>query len=544
MKKNIKKCFALLLAVVMTLTMAMTVFAENATTEEYTLKITNQNEYDAAVEYAVYQLFLCNLDANNVPSYTATGAFNETLISGKTVEDVAGMTSEKLYQLVVAKIRTKDVQAYMTLTTGTELTVPAGYYLVVPTNLADTKDTDSDSLNNEGGTVSAPILVAVPKVTQKPDGSYKVENEVEVTAKSSKTSHEKKITDVISLYGTNDTFSTSKDTATSGVGDTIEYTITNTVPEYKSDVDLTEVNYFVTDEYDEKLTLSTDENTGDYAITVTSPASLRKGEVINKERLVTAKNGNARKVARVEDGDYYVEKDGNKFIVYFNFDKIKELNATQVVIKAKFTLNNDATPGTDVVNNSKLTYTNNYYTGTDSDLEDQVKSYTFKFNVYKYDTKKETPLGGATFGLYKDQACTEANKIAEVTSSKTNGVVDFGKLLNEGTYYVKEITAPNGYRVDDHVYTVVITGTKVNGEYNGTYTVNVDGNVITNTVEVDNKIIYTGNIPVLGIGNTPGLTLPGTGGIGTTLFTFGGIALILIAGVMFIVYTRKQKKQS
>ena len=41
-----------------------------------------------------------------------------------------------------------------------------------------------------------------------------------------------------------------------------------------------------------------------------------------------------------------------------------------------------------------------------------------------------------------------------------------------------------------------------------------------------------------------GLTLPGTGGIGTTLFTFGGIALILIAGVMFIVYTRKQKKQS
>ena len=96
------------------------------------------------------------------------------------------------------------------------------------------------------------------------------------------------------------------------------------------------------------------------------------------------------------------------------------------------------------------------------------------------------------------------------------------------------------------MYTVVIEGTTANGEYNGTYTVKVDNNVITNTVKVGNKTIYTAtdNIPVLGIGNTPGLTLPGTGGIGTTLFTFGGIALILVACVMFIVYTRKQKKQS
>lgn len=535
MKKNIKKCFALLLAVVMILTMAMTVFAENATTEGggYTLKITNQNDYDTAVQYDVYQLFLCNLDANNVPSYTATGQ-NAALVNGKTVEVVAAMTAEKLYRLV-AEISTKDIVPYSTLTTNQAITVPAGYYLVVPTNTAGTADTDNDSLNNKGGTVSAPILVAVPKVDKNTEGNYVVTKDVVVTAKNSETSHVKKITKVDSVYGTDDTISGSKDTATSGAGDTIEYTITNTVPEYKSDVDLAKVNYFVTDEYDKNLTLSGAND----AITI-SP-SLKEGSGIEPVS-VTAKNGNVREVTRVKGGDYFVVKEGHKFIVYFNFETIK--TATQVVIKAKFTLNNDATPGTDVVNNSKLTYTNNYYTGTDSDLEDQVKSYTFKFNVYKYDTKKETPLGGATFGLYKDQACTEANKIAEVTSSETNGVVDFGKLLNEGTYYVKEITAPNGYRVDDHVYTVVITGTKVNGEYNGTYTVNVDGNVITNTVEVGNKIIYTDNIPVLGIGNTPGLTLPGTGGIGTTLFTFGGIALILIAGVMFIVYTRKQKKQS
>ena len=62
-----------------------------------------------------------------------------------------------------------------------------------------------------------------------------------------------------------------------------------------------------------------------------------------------------------------------------------------------------------------------------------------------------------------------------------------------------------------------------------------DANKVTWNIDNDNPIQIT---------NTKGLTLPGTGGIGTTLFTFGGIALILIAGVMFIVYTRKQKKQS
>ena len=44
--------------------------------------------------------------------------------------------------------------------------------------------------------------------------------------------------------------------------------------------------------------------------------------------------------------------------------------------------------------------------------------------------------------------------------------------------------------------------------------------------------------------NAKGLSLPGTGGMGTTLFTFGGLVLVLVAGIMFVVYIRRQKKQS
>ena len=538
MKKIMKKCFAILLVVAMTLTMTVTAFAEEETsTSTYTLTVNTQKDYDKAVEYAVYQLFRCDLDKNNVPSYKTAGAVNGNLVGTKTVEEISKLQDESdLLYAFAAGISTSGTTAYKTLTTKDTIGVDAGYYLLVPTNLADTADSDSDIMHDKGGTVSAPILVSVPGVTKNTDGTYAVKNDVTVYAKNSEVSHKKKITDVDSVNGTNDTFSESGDTATAGEGDTIKYTITNTVPKYKADVDPTKVNYFVTDTYDPNLTLQN--------VVVNGTKGTGVEDVI-----FTAKDGTERIVKRVEgeEADYFVAENttDHQFIVYFNFDSIK--SETNVVIQASFTLNNTATPGTPVVNHSQLTYTNNYYVGnnSDSNLDDEVKSYTFKFNVFKYDTSKteNAALEGAKFGLYKEDGTT---LIKEATSG-TDGIVNFGILLNKGTYYVKEITAPNGYRVDDHPYKVVISAPQTNNEYDGNYTVTVDDETsIKNFVQNGDITIYPAkdNIPVLGIGNTPGLSLPGTGGMGTTLFTFGGLVLVLVAGIMFVVYIRRQKKQS
>ena len=536
MKKIMKKCFAILLVVAMTLTMTVTAFAEEETsTSTYKLTVKNQNAYDETVQYAVYQLFLCDLDKNKVPSYKTAGAYNRDLVGTKTVEEISKMTDEFLYAFA-AGISTSGATAYKTLTTNTTIDVDAGYYLLVPTNLANTADSDSDTMNDKGGTVSAPILVAVPGVTKNTDGTYDVNENVEVNAKNSEVSHKKKITDVVSVNGTNDTFSESGDTATAGEGDTIKYTITNTVPKYKADVDPTKVNYFVTDTYDPNLTLQN--------VVVNGTKGTGVEDVI-----FTAKDGTERIVKRVEgeEADYFVAENttDHQFIVYFNFESIKD--KTDVTIEAYFTLNSTATPGTPVVNHSQLTYTNNYYVGSNSDsnLEDEVRSYTFKFNVFKYDTSKteNAALAGAKFGLYKEDGTT---LIKEATSEE-DGIVNFNILLNKGTYYVKEITAPNGYRVDDHPYKVEISATQANNEYDGKYTVTVDDTTVINTVVQNGETpIYSAkdNIPVLGIGNTPGLSLPGTGGMGTTLFTFGGLVLVLVAGIMFVVYIRRQKKQS
>ena len=65
---------------------------------------------------------------------------------------------------------------------------------------------------------------------------------------------------------------------------------------------------------------------------------------------------------------------------------------------------------------------------------------------FKYENVK---LGGATFGIYKD-----GELIKEVTTGEDGTAYAGG--LDLGVYEVKEITAPEGYKLDDTVYTVEI----------------------------------------------------------------------------------------
>lgn len=65
---------------------------------------------------------------------------------------------------------------------------------------------------------------------------------------------------------------------------------------------------------------------------------------------------------------------------------------------------------------------------------------------FKYEKVK---LGGATFGIYKD-----GELIKEVTTGEDGTAYADG--LDLGVYEVKEIKAPEGYKLDDTVYTVEI----------------------------------------------------------------------------------------
>ncbi|MGN0459797.1 MAG: SpaH/EbpB family LPXTG-anchored major pilin [Ruminococcus sp.] len=149
-----------------------------------------------------------------------------------------------------------------------------------------------------------------------------------------------------------------------------------------------------------------------------------------------------------------------------------------------------------------------------------VQVFTFNVVVTKVVKGETTPLSGAKFGLYKEEACTTMLKDA---TTGNDGKTNFGGYqLKAGTYYVKELEAPKGYILDSTVRTVKITPT-----YDTTNSTVVVSGYATN----ENGTITIENVKI---------SAPQTGGMGTIMFTIGGAALIAAAGVMFVMLKRKK----
>lgn len=93
-------------------------------------------------------------------------------------------------------------------------------------------------------------------------------------------------------------------------------------------------------------------------------------------------------------------------------------------------------------------------------------------------------------------------------------------LKGETTYYLKEIKAPQGYNTLTDAAEVKIGTTNLSATMNGTQYTN-------GGVHVTNKA---------------GTTLPGTGGIGTTIFYLIGGGLMVAAAVLLIAKKRMENK--
>ena len=65
-------------------------------------------------------------------------------------------------------------------------------------------------------------------------------------------------------------------------------------------------------------------------------------------------------------------------------------------------------------------------------------------------------LAGAVYGIYSDSNCTK--KITELTTDADGETKEHS--LEAGTYYVKEITAPKGFKLNDKVYTLEVKAEK------------------------------------------------------------------------------------
>ena len=175
-------------------------------------------------------------------------------------------------------------------------------------------------------------------------------------------------------------------------------------------------------------------------------------------------------------------------------------------------------------------------------------------------------LVGAEFGLYTDPDEAENETTNYYTNDLFGGTVTSdgtGRLtingLDEGTYYLKELKAPNGYIKDQKVIEVVITaeyepvhvkevvdGVEVEYDTNQlkSYTVTVGGSKTTYSIAHSLSDITESQVkrdPASSdreIVNTKGVELPSTGGMGTTIFYIIGAVLVIGAGIVLVTRRR------
>ena len=204
---------------------------------------------------------------------------------------------------------------------------------------------------------------------------------------------------------------------------------------------------------------------------------------------------------------------------------------------------NIAGGGTDNKNRVYLEYSNNprISTSLDHTPESEVCVYTYQLNSTKYhdDDTPGNELAGAGFRLYSDKACHDEDEIklkmnddgtySRDFSTESKGVEMLSnkdgqfnvKGLDAGTYYLRETKTPDGYSACPDT-TIVISAT--HDEHN----VNLSGES-----NLNNKII---NI------KAGGITLPSTGGIGTTIFYVVGGGLMVAAIVLLVTKKRMENK--
>lgn len=505
--KSIKKILSLVLALAMIFAMASTAFAATGTSPDSKGSITvNNTVKDNA--YSIYRIFdLESFDTDkNAYSYkvnTAWSAFfaegaeglNYVTIDAKGyVTWIKGANAADFAAKAIAFANKEDAKIAATAT---------------QTSTANGSDLVFDNLDLGYYLVQSNLGALCALTTTSPAAT--------VNEKNAKPTLDKTVKEGDDWYKNND----------ATIGDTVEFKATITVQGTAKD-------YVMHDKMDDGLTYQS----------------------VSKVTL----NGNDV----TADGNYIVTApgtDGCTFDVTFTEAFCNGLNSGDViVVYYSATLNENAAVEAAENNNAYLSYKDESSSTESSKTEESnTKTYTWEIPVFKYYTTtetvngvaqaKETPLAGAVFSIYKDEACTAANIVKFTKTSdnvyqyKADGTVteittdSNGKFnlqgLDAGTYYLKEIEAPAGFNQLDTVLKVVISHEGL--------TTSTDNDDLTYKLQtgVKNGDTYTmTDVTEVKVENKTGAVLPTTGGIGTTMFYVVGSALVIAAVVLLVTKKR------
>lgn len=539
--KFMRKVTALFLALAMILGMAVSVSAIEST-DTGMIQVTGA---EAGVNVTAYRLMDVNIDdaahqpvdpvyewvdaladwvRTNYPAYIGTGTDNSVQEAFSTAADTHDIAA--FYGALAAQIRSASI-------TLDGDTAPADGGAVDITGL---KMGNYLVLVENGMKVYSPSAVNLVPVWNDGTNAWEMSTPAKVALKSEEVSVRK-------------TAETADDQdLTASIGDTVNYTITADVPGYPAATLGDNKKFNIYDTLQAGLTL----NAGSIQVT---------GYVGDTPTDLT--NGNV-------PGVYYILKtEGAKdldstdvsFSLVFNYDNLKDdsnvkfdkiqVTYSAVVNKGAFVLNSNAETG-NLGNTAKLSYSNNPYATPDShkDATADAKIYTYGIRITKVDSDDDSILlPGAEFtvslskngsnpisfvktgdGAYrKAESGTETGDTTVTVGAEGSGAQGMLTLsgLDADTYYLTETKAPDGYNKLGSPVEITITDTDSNGIVNdGAGGADGADGYVEQRVE-----------------NSDGFQLPTTGGIGTILFTAGGV-LLMGLGVIVLVFVILRRRRS
>lgn len=541
--KFMRKVTALFLALAMILGMAVSVSAIGST-DTGTIHVTGA---ETGVDVTAYRLMDVNYDFDNAdqpvdpvyewvdalavwvrtnyPVYIGTGTDNsvQEAFSKESTDNIAAF-----YDALAAQIRnnsltleSKTKKAADGAVNITGLTM--GNYLVLVEN---------------GMKVYSPSAVNLVPVWDETDQAWEMSTPAEVDLKFEEVSVRK----TAETAGDQD--------LTASIGDTVNYTITADVPGYPAATLEGNKTFNIYDTLQAGLTLVAG------SIQVTGYVGGAEGTPTD----LTAENAADSYYTLTTTDAVDLDGTGVSFSLVFNYDNLKDGNNVKfdtiqvtysaVVDKDALVLDGNTDTG-NLGNTAKLSYSNNPYGAEKSykDVTADAKVYTYGIKITKVDSDDDRILlPGAEFtvslsengsnpisfvntgdGTYR-RAETAETGVTTVTVGSADDAQ--GKLtlsgLDAGTYYLTETKAPDGYNKPGSPVEITITDTD---PANGIVNDGADG-----AEGADGYVEQT-------VGNSDGFQLPTTGGIGTVLFTAGGV-LLMGLGVIVLVFVSLRRRRS
>lgn len=360
-----------------------------------------------------------------------------------------------------------------------------------------------------------------------------ISDRTEIFAKSVNTSIEKKVKD-------GSTWST---TATAGVGDTADFYVKIDIPHYPSG---------------SKISMELTDTLTNMSYVVGSAKLYSK---INNDE--TFDDGDVINATGALSVDTTADKPP-KFTLGYDAIMVNASADKTVYLYYKARVEQTAANGGVAENKAELTYANaNIPTDkrtTDSQI---VKVYNYAFNLTKYGENTFKSLSGAEFKIYPDNNGTadttemkfsevkdDADNILYYVPSATGTVTKIPaaftvKGLAPGVYHVEETTTPKGYFAPAGNFTLTLTAAKEDGsqQYNGMLN---STSTFTNNDDKDKNLIPENGVSVknntltVQLKNALTPVLPSTGGAGTAVFTVAGVAVMVLAAVLFL---RRKKEE-